>query len=225
MAKMITTKSQIPLSARKAIKNFSSLTDNQAIFEYELNKLKRRARSISKEAAKILNNIIRPRTVYKKDIQTLRNLRGKELKSVVEASTATEYADEYELAIEIFDKLIEQVEAERDAAIVSYSSYRSGRTRSAKSRVWITDNITRGADKLLQLIETVRATPEDEVSFYRSLDQTKLSMLQDAVSEYMAGLYYQTEASLNSYMMSSKIYQILSSGPVSMGDLEEFDEE
>ena len=225
MAKIVTKKSDIPKSAQKAIKNFSSLTENQAIFEYELNKLKRRARRISKEAPKIFENIIRPKTVYKKDIQELRNLRGKELQSVVEATQVTEYADEYELAKEFFDKLIEQVEAERDAAIISYSSYRSGRTRSAKSRAWIADNITRGIEKLLQLINTLRSAPEDEVNFYRSLDQTKLSTLQDAVSEYMAGLYYQTESSLNSYMMNSRIYQILSSGPVSMGDLEEFDEE
>lgn len=227
MAKIITKKSDIPKYARKAIKNFSKLTKNEAIFEYELNLLKRRAKRINKSAGSVFEGIIRPLKVYKEDIQELRNIRGIELRNIVEGTLGIvnggPIADEYELAREFFDKLIYDIENESAQAQVAYSSYRSGRTRNAKSRQWVSDNITRGTRKLIDLINSRRVNKETELSFYKSLEGIGLAQLQDAISEYMAGLYYQTAETINGYMQESRVYKIISNAPISMSDAKSFD--
>jgi len=74
MAKIITKKNQIPGYARKNIKNFTKLTDNQAIYQYELNKLIRRAGG---EYGQFLKGYYQmPERVYKKDIEEIRSLRN-----------------------------------------------------------------------------------------------------------------------------------------------------
>lgn len=78
MAKQITKKSDIPKYIQKRIKNFKELTTNQALYEYELYKLERRAGGEFKFF--IRGFYQRPERVYKKDIQELHNIRGKALK-------------------------------------------------------------------------------------------------------------------------------------------------
>lgn len=78
MAKIITKKSQIPKSAQKKIKNFSKLTDNQAIYQYELNKLVKRAKGDYGQFLKGYYST--PSRVYQKDIQKLRSLKRNVLK-------------------------------------------------------------------------------------------------------------------------------------------------
>lgn len=284
MAKIVTKKSDIPKYAQKAIKNFSKLTKNQALYEYELLKLKRRAGrefgsyltgyfkregKITQKAIKALSSIrgkklesekskyereqhiyrqevkqrIEDRGFYDSDID-LNDEIGKELSYSEPAyNSVDEYlvetgktidpltgevvavADAEELARNFFERLIEEIEIMKDQAQVSYSSYKSGRTRSVRSRQWVSDNITRGADRLINLIESRISDPQSEIAFYKSLSGTSLSELQDAISEYMANLYYQSAESINGYMQSSRIYQLLSSAPVAMDELEEFDEE
>lgn len=75
MAKIVTKKSQIPKSAQKKIKNFSKLTDNQAILQYELNNLKRR---LSKQAD-YTQFIKTPKSITKSFIQEIHNIRGKQV--------------------------------------------------------------------------------------------------------------------------------------------------
>lgn len=223
MAKIVTKKSDIPKYAQKAIKNFSKLTKNQAIFEYELIKLKRRARRISQNGDKVFENIIRPRTVYKEDIKQLTNIRGKNLRDIVEGTLGGGYADEYELAKEFFDRVISEIQNQSAQAHVTYSSYKSGRSRSAKSRQWVSDNIERGTNKLINLINSRRINEEAELAFYKSLKANGLNQLQDAISEYIAGLYYQTAETLTGYMQASRVYQIISDVPISMADARDFD--
>ena len=78
MAKQITKKSDIPKYIQKRIKNFKELTTNQALYEYELYKLERRAGGEFKFF--IRGFYQRPDRVYKKDIQEVHNVRGKTLK-------------------------------------------------------------------------------------------------------------------------------------------------
>lgn len=78
MAKIVTEKSQIPKRYQKQIKNFNKLTPNQAIYEYELIKLQRRA---GKEFGNFLKGYYqRPKTVRQKDIEEIRQFRGIKLK-------------------------------------------------------------------------------------------------------------------------------------------------
>lgn len=78
MAKIVTEKSQIPKWYQKQIKNFNKLTPNQAIYEYELIKLQRRA---GKEFGNFLKGYYqRPKVVRQKDIEEIRQFRGIKLK-------------------------------------------------------------------------------------------------------------------------------------------------
>jgi len=78
VAKIVTEKSQIPKGYQKKIKNFNKLTPNQAIYEYELLKLERRA---GKEFGNFLKVYYqRPKIVRQKDIEEIRQFRGIRLK-------------------------------------------------------------------------------------------------------------------------------------------------
>lgn len=83
MAKIITKKSQIPKYAAKKIKDFKNLTTNQAIYEYELIKLQRRAKGDFANYAK--GYYARPQRVTQKDIKQIHSLRGTKLKSEIES--------------------------------------------------------------------------------------------------------------------------------------------
>lgn len=82
MAKIITKKSQIPKYAAKKIKDFKNLTTNQAIYEYELIKLQRRAKGDFASYAK--GYYARPERVTQKAIKQLQSLRGTKLKAEIE---------------------------------------------------------------------------------------------------------------------------------------------
>lgn len=83
MAKIITKKSQIPKYAAKRIKDFKNLTTNQAIYEYELIKLQRRAKGDFASYAK--GYYTRPERVTQKSIKQLQSLRGTKLKAEIES--------------------------------------------------------------------------------------------------------------------------------------------
>lgn len=82
MAKIITKKSQIPKYVAKKIKDFKNLTTNQAIYEYELIKLQRRAKGDFASYAK--EYYARPERVTQKSIKQLQSLRGTKLKAEIE---------------------------------------------------------------------------------------------------------------------------------------------
>lgn len=82
MAKIITKKSQIPKYAAKKIKDFKNLTTNQAIYEYELIKLQRRAKGDFAQYAK--GYYARPTRVTQKAIKQLQSLKGTKLKTEIE---------------------------------------------------------------------------------------------------------------------------------------------
>ena len=80
MAKQqITKKSQIPKYAQKRIKNFKNLTTNQALYEYEMVKLERRAKDDFKYFLR--GYFERPERVTKKAIEEVRKFRGKKLEA------------------------------------------------------------------------------------------------------------------------------------------------
>lgn len=261
MAKIITNKSDIPNYAKENIKNFKNLTTNQAIYEYEVLKLKRRA---GKELASyILNQLKKGERITKKLIETVSKIKGKSLQSertkyessrktlsldlneeikkeknyrspeqylretnqIIDPATGevVSVADEKQLAREFFDRVISEIENQSAQAQVSYSSYKSGRSRSGKSRQWVSDNIVRGTNKLINLINSRRVNEEAELDFYKSLKGKGLNQLQDAISEYIAGLYYQTAETLTGYMQSSRVYEIISNIPITMSDAKSFD--
>ena len=261
MARKIVTKSDIPQYAQTKIPNFKKLTNNQAIYEYELLKLKRRA---GKElASRLIEQVKKGGRITKKLIEKVSGIKGKklqtertkyesekrtisfdlneEIKKEKEYRNPQQYlketgqaidpftgevvqiADEKQLAREFFDRVLSEIQNESAQAQVSYSSYKSGRNRSAKSRQWVSDNIERGTNKLINLINSRRTSEENELAFYKSLKANGLNQLQDAISEYIAGLYYQTAETLTGYMQASRVYQIISDVPISMADARGFD--
>jgi len=96
MAKIITKKSEIPKSAQRNIKNFNKLTNNQAIYQYELNKLIRRAGG---EYGQFLKGYYQmPERVYKKDIEEIRSLRNVKLRDAREKYETERRIDRITLA-------------------------------------------------------------------------------------------------------------------------------
>lgn len=304
MAKIITKKSQIPKSAQKKIKNFSKLTDNQAILQYELNKLKRR---LSKQAD-YTKFIKTPKAITKSFIQEIHNIRGKQVEKFKErfatGKPLTSYeerkAKQYERATrsiskqldeisddEIYDyepyypepddtidineliekekqydsvkdyleetgqainpftgevleeqavgdiiesareylsELRELVLQEIDRAVISASSYRSGRTRSTRSREWVENNINKAGDMVLREIDRIEGSEESLKSFAKKFSSSsQLQELSEAISEYLASAYHITDS--GSSFQSSRVYMILHDGPITLADTMEFEDE
>ena len=304
MAKIITKKSEIPKSAQKKIKNFSKLTDNQAILQYELNKLKRR---LSKQVD-YTKFIKTPKAITKSFIQEIHNIRGKQVEKFKErfatGKPLTSYeerkAKQYERATrsiskqldeisddEIYDyepyypepddtidineliekekqydsvkdyleetgqainpftgevleaqavgdiietareylsELRELVLQEIDRAVISASSYRSGRTRSTRSREWVENNINKAGDMILREIDRIEGSEESLKSFAKKFSSSsQLQELSEAISEYLASAYHITDS--GSSFQSSRVYMILHDGPITLADTMEFEDE
>lgn len=327
MAKIITKKSQIPKSAQKKIKNFSKLTDNQAIYQYELNKLVNRAKGDFGSFLKGYYEM--PDRVYKKHIEEIRQLRYVKLRHAREKyeterrinrivldrieyeqprvekpliekpvidygytgdiysnsdiidlndliekekqyQSTQEYLQETGLRIDPFtgellpaeqveekirqrtdvsgsedlrptkeeadiaelgdsvedflNNLEQYVRDEEDKAIQSNSSYRSGRSRSQKSREWIENNITKAGDMILREIDKIRPSDENLKKFAKKFsNQNNLQALTDAIGEYLAAAYHSSNTT--GAFQSSKVYGLLHDGPVSMAETMEFEDE
>ena len=304
MAKIITKKSQIPKSAQKKIKNFKKLTDNQAIYQYELNKLVKRAKGDYGQFLKGYYQM--PSRVTKRAIEEIRSLRNVRLRysrekyeterridritrdrieyerprieqPVIESPSEDydwhDYSDYYEPsdAIDINDliekekqydsvkdyleetgqainpftgevleeqavgdiiesareylsELRELVLQEIDRAVISASSYRSGRTRSTRSREWVENNINKAGDMVLKEIDRIEASEESLKSFAKKFStSSQLQELSEAISEYLASAYHITDS--GSSFQSSRVYMILHDGPMSLADTMEFEDE
>lgn len=281
MAKIITNKNQIPEYARKNIKNFNKLTNNQAIYQYELNKLIRRAGG---EYGQFLKGYYQmPERVYKKDIEEIRSLRNVRLRysrekyeeerridriaidrieheqprieqpAIENPSKEKQYdsvkdyleetgqainpftgevieegavANIIESAKELLDDLREFVLQEIDRSVVSNSSYRSGRTRSSRSRDWIEKNINNAGDMILKEIDRIKTSDSSIKEFADKFsDSAKLQSLYDAISEYLASAYYVVGNAIGSNFQASQVYSLLHNGPMTLADSKRFEDE
>lgn len=304
MVKIITKKSQIPKSAQKKIKNFKKLTDNQAIYQYELNKLVKRAKGDYGQFLKGYYHM--PSRVTKKAIEEIRSLRNVRLRYSrekyeterridritrdrieyerprIEQPVVENPLDDYDLydysdyyepsdAIDINDliekekqydnvkdyleetgqainpftgevleaqavgdiiesareylsELRELVLQEIDRAVISASSYRSGRKRSTRSREWVENNINKAGDMVLREIDRIEGSEESLKSFAKKFSSSsQLQELSEAISEYLASAYHITDS--GSSFQSSRVYMILHDGPITLADTMEFEDE
>ena len=272
MAK-ITQKTQIPQYAQKKIANFSKLTKNQAIYEYELLKLKRRA---GKEFGSFLSGYYeRAGRITQKTIEKISSIRGKKLtqerksyeldrrlakidreddywldiNDEIEKEIKYRDTDDYlketsqqlnpltgevvssenyptiiEMARKFLDELYQYTINEQNTAIISNSSYRSGRTRSSKSRQWIANNIENATTQVLNQISRIASSDEMLLQFAKEYsDDTKLQALQDAISEYIQSSY--ATVGNGSAFQSSKVYSMLSMSPMTLEETMEFEDE
>ena len=303
MAKIITKKSQIPKSAQKKIKNFSKLTDNQAIYQYELNKLVKRAKGDYGHFLKGYYGSPEGR-IYQKDIQKLRNLKrgvlrqGREqfefdqridrlaaqqakidreidrqlaqisedeiydyqpatpeptyildINDLIEKEKQYQSTQEYlkdtgqaidpftgevleagavadiiESAKQYLDNLMQEITDYENKAIVSNSSYRSGRTRTSRSRAWIEANVTRAGDKIRGEIDRIRSSDDNIKAFAKKFSSPdKLQQLSDAIGEFIAECYSVVDTS--SAYSASEVFMLLHDSPMSLDDSMEFEDE
>ena len=283
MAKTITTKSQIPKYAQKKIQNFKNLTTNQALYQYEMIKLQRRA---GREYGAFLSGYMKmPSRVTKQAIKSISSLRGKKLETAksnyeaeqrinravrsyewedetddllqpfewVDVPTAPtdksfdsvkEYiestgnlidpytgevieskdlADYDERLKEYINELIDFTRQYADSAIISRSSYRSGRTKTARSRQWAEDNISRATNKIVNRLDQIKNNESELRTFGRMCSNPDyMTLLQNAIGDYISGSYSDTTG--DSYL-ASDVYDLLSFSPMSFDDTMDFEYE
>lgn len=279
----VTTKNQIPKYIQKRITNFKNLTPNKAIFEYEKFLLLRRAKGDYKEFLK--GYIEAPERVTKKDIQKLREMRGKKLEekryeyereldinsktrkeqredenwskieppelptleqitvpdlpdtisepeptppiytdpNTAEAIFEEDIPDYLERVKEYIDDIIDEAYNQGDQAVVSHSTYRSGRTKTSRSRAWSEQNINRAVNKVVSKLMEIRNTDSLLKAFAEKCnDSTYLSALQNAIGAYIAEAYSDTTG--QSFYIS-KAYELLSFTPTTLDDAMDFEYE
>ena len=124
---------------------------------------------------------------------------------------------------ELIDDLIAFTEQQADQSIVSYSAYRSGRTKTSASRKWSEDNINRAKNKIINRLEQIKDGDELAETFARKCASSDyLDSLYDAIGEYLAQAYSDTTgASYN----SSSVYSLLNFSPMTLDDTMEFEDE
>ena len=331
MAKIITQKSQIPKSAQKKIKNFSKLTNNQAIYQYELNKLVKRAKGDYGQFLKGYYQM--PSRVTKRAIEEIRSLRNVRLRysrekyeterridritrdrieyeaprieqpvvenpandydwydysdyyepsdaidindliekekqydsvkdyleetgqaidpftgeviteeasqqiiqSVTDVSgsedlrptiNSVEEVSEFESAKDLIDNIRQYVLQEIDRAIVSNSTYKSGRQRTSRSREWITTNINKAGDMILKELDRISSSESELKRFATKFsDSALLQQLYDAINEYLTTSDSFYNAPDVDYFNSSEIYSLLHDGPMTLADSKGFEDE
>ena len=229
--KIVTAKSQIPKYAQKRIKGFKELTKNEAIFEYERYLLYRRARG---EYKNIVKNLQRPKKVTRKDIAGLYQQRGKKLQeqryetepepiqplfvdlSTGEAIFEEDLPDHIQHCKELIDDLIRFTEEQANQSIVSYSTYRSGRTKSSSSRQWLENNINKAKNKVVSRLEAIQSDNSLMLTFAKKCANSDyIQALQNAIGDYIYAAY--GDVDLESYY-SSEVYNLLSFSPMTLND-------
>lgn len=124
---------------------------------------------------------------------------------------------------ELIDDLIRFTEQQADQAIVSYSSYRSGRTKSSSSRQWLENNINKATDKIIDKLEDIKNDDGLMLSFAkRCASSDYLQSLNDAIGDYISGAYSDVNAEA---FYSSQVFNLLSFSPMSLEDTMDFEYE
>lgn len=304
----ITQKTMIPKWYTKRIKEFETLTENEAIFEYEALKLRERQRKYARKAGikgYRAPQIPRPTVTISRDVEYLRQIPTEAVKlsattgfdelvgpsasiynyeleqwkeekfpdyqprydyswqddwnpasyddyepdytpapepdievpvpqigdspddywidpTTGEAILKSDTADILSRTKEFIDRLISYTEAEADQQIVARSSYRSGRTKSAKSREWLENNIDRGKEKIISTLNEIKSSDTKLQGFAEKASSGDFfSALTDAIGEYLAAAYNSTNG--NTYQ-SSNVYNLLSDLPMTMEDTLDFED-
>lgn len=124
---------------------------------------------------------------------------------------------------ELIDDLIRFTEQQADQAIVSYSSYRSGRTKSSSSRQWLENNINKATDKIIDKLEEIKDDDGMMLSFAKKCASSDyLQSLNNAIGDYISGAYSDVNAEA---FYSSQVYNLLSFSPMSLDDTMDFEYE
>lgn len=125
---------------------------------------------------------------------------------------------------DFIDDLIDETRQEMDRAIVSYSAYRSGKTRNARGRAWIETNITRAGNKLISKLEEIKSNENSLKTFAQKCNNPDyMQQLKDAVGDYISSSYYIVD--IDGYFSNSKVYNLLSFSPMSLDDAMDFEYE
>ena len=306
--KIVNTKTDIPKWYTKRIKNFETLTENEALFEYESLKLRERyrktARILKKQGyivEKVAPKIVRPSAVIQSDIDYLKRIEPETIKEAVKFSepivkydapiydyeptvwkeenlpdfryderiyfdgygdSEDDYLTDYDIkqiessfpsqepeptpplfvdystgqAIfeedlpdyiqhckELIDDLIRFTEEQADQSIVSYSSYRSGRTKTSSSRQWLENNINKAKNKVVTRLEAIQSDSNLMLTFAKKCTNGDyLQSIQNAIGDYISGAY--NEINAESYY-SSQVYNLLSFSPMTLNDAMDFEDE
>lgn len=114
---------QIPKSQQKRIKNFSKLTDNQAILQYEMNKLRSR---LSKQVD-YTKFIKTPKTISRSFIEEIHNIRGKKVdvffKKFETGKPLTSYEERKQKQYERLERKTKKLTASISEDEYDYDSY------------------------------------------------------------------------------------------------------
>ncbi len=206
-----TNKSRIPKWYRKRIKNFDTLSDVQALYEYTYLKLAERVRKLSKKIGK---HIQMPRKLEQKDITPydiayLESIQVKEL-PVFEGDEAEFYIDKL---ITFTDELTTALSQEwRDLAEKPTKTYSSKRYAKLLS---FASNIRAAGDLIINTLNDIKQTAQQRQSVYEYfLKGNKYRSLQREIETAIR--HYSTQ--LGDFSAVSAITNALLTGPMAIQD-------
>lgn len=165
--KNITKKSEIPLYAQKRIKNFKNLTKNQAIYEYEMLKLKRRIKD--REYASFLSGwFTKPAKITKKFIEEIKSFKGKKLTYEKEKYETERRIREQEIKQRFEDENWDVTLYEEPEPEPSFIDYNTGEVFYDDDVSNILDRGREFIDELIQYTTQESALAEVDRSHYAS---------------------------------------------------------
>lgn len=139
-----------------------------------------------------------------------------------EAILKSDTSDILSRTSEFLDRLIDYTESVANGEIISRSSYRSGRTKSAKSRQWLEDNIDRARDRIVNKLNDIKSSETKLRGFAEKASNGDFfGQLTNAIGEFIAGAYKSTNADS---FQSSEVYNLLSDYPMTLDETLDFED-
>lgn len=123
---------------------------------------------------------------------------------------------------EFLNRLIDYTELTKNQSIISHSSYPNGRTRSARSRNWIEQNIENATNKVISRLNAILGDEEEVQKFAeRCMHGDYLNTLQNSIGAFVAAAYKAPATDGNNW---AELDALLNDVPVSMEDLSYMDD-
>lgn len=303
----VTQKSQISKWYTKRIKDFTNLTENEALFEYEALKLRERQRKYAKKAGikgYKAPQIPRPTVTISRDVEYLRSIPTSEVKTSAttgfdqlvgpsapiynyeleqwkeekfpdyeprydyswqddwnttygysepdytpplepypeepsaklddtlddylidpttgEAIPKSDISSLEERGREFLERLVNYTEAIRDETIISHSAYPNGRTRNARSRAWMEQNVEKATNKVLDRLNAILGDEEEVTKFAeRCMHGDYLQTLQNSIGAFVTAAYKSPVTDGNNW---GELDNLLNDIPLSLEDLSYMDD-
>lgn len=123
---------------------------------------------------------------------------------------------------EFLERLVDYAREIRDQTIINHSVYPNGRTRNARSRSWMEQNVERATNKVIDRLQRILGDEEECQKFAeRAMYGDYMATLQNSIGAFVTAAYKSPATDGNNW---AELDSLLNDVPLSMEDLSYMDD-